>query len=166
MYVKIRRYAWADTLGSSPRLWGKRKPCRNRLDIHRFIPRLWGKLQGKQLSFVYDVADLCKTLLTVLLALATAAEAHKQLVPPGLRGELSRWLVEVSAGTFMGCVSGLVREQLWELCEGRADGSTAQMIWKAATPQGFDVQTHNLKGRYAERVDGVWLVAYINIYFI
>lgn len=79
-------------------------------------------------------------------------------VPPGLRGELSRWMVEVSAGVFVGCVSGLVREQLWTMCEGGADGGSLQMIWKAATPQGFDVRTHNPKGRYAEQVDGVWLV--------
>lgn len=79
-------------------------------------------------------------------------------VPSGLRGELSRWMVEASTGVFVGCVSGLVREQLWAMCQGRADGGTVQMIWKAATPQGFDVRTHNPKGRYAEQVDGVWLV--------
>lgn len=79
-------------------------------------------------------------------------------VPTGLRGKLSRWMVEASTGVFVGCVSGLVREQLWDMCEGHADGGTVQMIWKAATPQGFDVRTHNPKGRYAEQVDGVWLV--------
>jgi len=35
--------------------------------------------QGKQLSFVYDVADLYKTTLTVPLAFATAAEGQRQL---------------------------------------------------------------------------------------
>lgn len=79
-------------------------------------------------------------------------------VSPGLRGELSRWVVEISAGTFVGCVSALVREQLWDRCVGGAEGGTVQMVWKAATPQGFDVRTHNPKGRYAEQVDGVWLV--------
>ena len=79
-------------------------------------------------------------------------------VPEGLRGRLSRWMVEASAGVFVGCISGLVREQLWDMCKGQADGGTVQMIWKAATPQGFDVRTHNPKGRYAEQVDGVWLV--------
>ena len=35
--------------------------------------------QGKQLSFVYDVADLYKTTLTLPLAFATASEGHGQL---------------------------------------------------------------------------------------
>lgn len=79
-------------------------------------------------------------------------------VPPGLRGDLSRWMVEVSAGVFVGDVSALVREKLWEqCCEGVEDGS-AQLIHRAPTPQGFDVRTVNPRGRYAELVDGVWLV--------
>jgi CRISPR-associated protein Cas2 len=80
-------------------------------------------------------------------------------VPPGLRGDLSRWMIEVSTGVFVGDVSGLVREQLWEQCTGGAlEGGSAQLIHPAATPQGFDVRTLNPRGRYAERVDGVWLV--------
>jgi CRISPR-associated protein Cas1 len=35
--------------------------------------------QGKQLSFVYDIADLYKTTLTVPLAFASAAEGHDHL---------------------------------------------------------------------------------------
>ena len=78
-------------------------------------------------------------------------------VPQGLRGDLSRWMMEVSTGVFVGRISGLVRDELWErTCEGVKDGS-AQMIWRAATSQGFDVRTLNPKGRYVERVDGVWL---------
>lgn len=79
-------------------------------------------------------------------------------VPPSLRGDLSRWMIEVSSNVFVGDVSGLVREKLWEQCCGALDGGSAQMIHRAATPQGFDVRTRNPRGRYAEQVDGVWLV--------
>ena len=36
-------------------------------------------------------------------------------VQPSLRGELSRWLLEVKAGVFVGKLSALVREELWQL---------------------------------------------------
>lgn len=79
-------------------------------------------------------------------------------VPTSLRGNLSRWMVEASTGVFVGCLSGLVRDELWALCTDLADGGTVQMIWKTNTPQGFDVRTWNPRGRYTEQVDGVWLV--------
>ncbi len=33
-------------------------------------------------------------------------------VPAGLRGELTRWLLELKAGVFVGKVSAMVRERL------------------------------------------------------
>ena len=35
-------------------------------------------------------------------------------VPTSLRGELTRWMLEPKAGVFVGTMSALVREQLWE----------------------------------------------------
>ena len=32
------------------------------------------------------------------------------------------------------------------------------MMWRTNTAQGFDLRTANPKGRYAEQVDGLWLV--------
>ena len=48
-----------------------------------YAPGLGFIHQGKQLSFVYDVADLYKTLLTVPLAFGTVAEGHEDS-PGGL----------------------------------------------------------------------------------
>ena len=79
-------------------------------------------------------------------------------VPPGLRGEITRWLVEVGTGVFVGRASALVRDQLWDACAAKADGGTVRLIWRAATDQGFDVRVLNPRGRYAELVDGLWLV--------
>lgn len=46
-------------------------------------------------------------------------------VPPGLRGHLTRWLLEISPGVYVGFISARVRELLWErvvdfVAEGRA----------------------------------------------
>ena len=35
-------------------------------------------------------------------------------VPPSLRGELTRWLIEVQTGVYVGTVSAAVRDLLWE----------------------------------------------------
>lgn len=79
-------------------------------------------------------------------------------VPPGLRGEITRWLTEIGTGVYVGRASGLVRDQLWEACAARAEGGTVRLIWTAATDQGFSVRTLNPRGRFAEEVDGLWLV--------
>ncbi len=81
-------------------------------------------------------------------------------VAPGLRGELSKWMAEVGTGVFVGRLSATVRERLWAHCEREAtgDGGSALMVWRAATAQGFAVRSANPRGRYAEELDGVWLV--------
>lgn len=81
-------------------------------------------------------------------------------VPPGLRGELSRWLVEVRAGTFVGDPSALVRDLVWERAAAaaeEADGS-ALLLHNTPSAQGFAARTANPKGWFAEEVDGLWLV--------
>ena len=81
-------------------------------------------------------------------------------VPPGLRGLLSKWFVEVGTGVFVGRSSARVRERLWERIATEADeaGGSALLVHTAQTPQGFAVRTVNPKGRYAESVDGLWRV--------
>ena len=34
--------------------------------------------------------------------------------PPGLRGDLSKWLNEINAGVYVGRLSARVREELWD----------------------------------------------------
>jgi len=36
-------------------------------------------------------------------------------VPATVRGELSRWLIEPRKGIFVGQISAIVREKLWEV---------------------------------------------------
>ena len=78
-------------------------------------------------------------------------------VTPSVRGDLSRWLVEVSTGVFVGRVSGLVREALWDRCLQRAGAGSAMLIWRASNEQGFDLRAYQPKGRIPVNVEGVWL---------
>lgn len=78
-------------------------------------------------------------------------------VSPSLRGELSKWLIEAATGVFVGTVSKLVREQLWQKCMDRADGGTLTCIWRARNEQGFDLLNHNPKDRRLVDMEGIWI---------
>ncbi|WP_019991495.1 type I-E CRISPR-associated endoribonuclease Cas2e [Rudanella lutea] len=78
-------------------------------------------------------------------------------VSPSLRGDLGRWLIEVQAGVFVGRVSEVVREALWERATNRADDGTVTLLWRTSSEQGFDVRTWQPKQYVPINVDGIWL---------
>ena len=79
-------------------------------------------------------------------------------VPVGLRGELSRWFLEPKAGVFVGRVSALVRDLLWDkVCREKRQGA-ALMIYNADREQGFDIRTHGETSRRVEDFEGLLLI--------
>lgn len=78
-------------------------------------------------------------------------------VSPSVRGDLSRWLVEVATGVFVGRVSKVVREALWDRCLQRAGEGSALLIWRANNEQGFDLRSYRPKDRIPVNIEGVWL---------
>jgi CRISPR-associated protein Cas2 len=64
-------------------------------------------------------------------------------VPPSLKGELSKWLIEIATGVFVGSVSALIRIKLWEKCKEKCNDGRVTMVWKTNNEQGFDVKNHN-----------------------
>lgn len=64
-------------------------------------------------------------------------------VPTGLRGDLTKWLIEISAGVFVGDPGARIREELWERVVAESARGRAIMVYNAATEQGFAVRTHN-----------------------
>jgi len=75
-----------------------------------------------------------------------------------LRGELSRWLFEIKAGVFVGRVSALVREELWELIGAKLGKGSAVMLYSQRNEQGFDVRVIGDRSRTLEDIEGVLLV--------
>lgn len=63
--------------------------------------------------------------------------------PPGLRGDLTKWLMEISPGVFVGRPSARIRDQLWlravELCK---DGKVI-LVHSANNEQGLEYRVHN-----------------------
>lgn len=62
--------------------------------------------------------------------------------PSGLRGELTRWFLEVSAGVFVGKLSARVRERVWQRVVAGVGTGRASMVWSARTEQGLEFVTH------------------------
>jgi CRISPR-associated protein Cas2 len=79
-------------------------------------------------------------------------------VPTSLRGELTRWLLEPHAGVFVGSVSALVRDRLWEkVCSG-VKGGAATLIYSADTEQGYAMRQYGATRRELVDFDGLVLV--------
>lgn len=61
--------------------------------------------------------------------------------PEGLRGHLTRWLIEVAAGVFVGNPSARVRDRLWALLSERIGDGQVVMIEPAQNEQGWTIRT-------------------------
>lgn len=62
--------------------------------------------------------------------------------PVGLRGDLTRWLLEISAGVFVGKVSARVREHLWNRITTTCSDGSALMVYSADNEQRLEFKVH------------------------
>jgi CRISPR-associated protein Cas2 len=81
------------------------------------------------------------------------------IVPPSLRGEISRWLMPVDTSVFVGRVSAEIRDLLWTSTLERIGSGRAIQIWQAKGEQGFAMRAHNLANRSLVDMEGLTLVA-------
>jgi len=79
-------------------------------------------------------------------------------VPPGLRGELTRWLLEPKAGVFVGRLSAMVRQKLWEKACAEARDGSCLMIYSSDNEQGFRILSWGHSTRRVEDFEGLFLV--------
>jgi CRISPR-associated protein Cas2 len=79
-------------------------------------------------------------------------------VTAGLRGDLTRWLLEPRTGVFVGSVSAMVRDRLWErVCEGMRGGA-GMLIYTTDTEQGFAFRLWGDPSRVVRDFEGLALV--------
>ena len=88
-------------------------------------------------------------------------------VSPSLRGELTRWLIQPQAGVFVGTVSALVRDKLWDKVVGSLKSAKpaksghepgAMLVFTTSNEQGFDIRTTGTTDRSIEDFGGLLLV--------
>lgn len=78
--------------------------------------------------------------------------------PAQLRGELTRWLLEIRPHVYVGHVNARIRDQLWQkACDKLKDGSVLQ-IWNTAAEQGFTMRSWNEPTYRVREFEGVLLV--------
>lgn len=63
--------------------------------------------------------------------------------PAGLRGFLTRWLLEISAGVFVGNPSARIRDALWAEVQQYAGEGRALLAHTMNNEQGFTFRTHD-----------------------
>ncbi|MDD6268481.1 MAG: type I-E CRISPR-associated endoribonuclease Cas2e [Oscillospiraceae bacterium] len=80
--------------------------------------------------------------------------------PPKLRGDLSKWLLEINTGVYVGQVSARVREALWKrICDHISDGQ-ATMVFSAQNEQHMDFYVHNTSWKPVD-FDGIKLMKHL-----
>jgi len=80
-------------------------------------------------------------------------------VTPSLRGELTRWLLEPKANVFVGRVTTMVRDKLWDKVEKSTRGRTAAtLIYSSDNEQGFAIRQVGEPTRVVRDFEGLFLV--------
>lgn len=79
-------------------------------------------------------------------------------VTTGLRGELSRWLIEPHTGVFVGQVSARVRDRLWEKSVQRKKAGGVIQIWTTNTEQHYQIRMSGNTNRNLIEVEGLQLI--------
>lgn len=64
-------------------------------------------------------------------------------VPAGLRGHITRWLLEISPGVFVGHVSKRVRDELWERVLELVKDGRAIMVESVQGEQRLSFRVHH-----------------------
>lgn len=80
-------------------------------------------------------------------------------VAEGLRGHLTRWMIEVAAGVFVGNPSTRVRDRLWALLAIRVGDGQAIMVEPAQNEQGWALRTAGRDRWIPVDLDGLILSA-------
>lgn len=79
------------------------------------------------------------------------------VVPAGLRGHLTKWMLEISAGVYVGFVTARVRDLMWlRIVEMSGDGR-AIMVYTARNEQRLAFKVHKHQWEPAD-YDGVMLM--------
>lgn len=78
--------------------------------------------------------------------------------PTSLRGELTRWLLEPHPGVFIGHLSAMVRDRLWDKCCGQVKDGGIVQAWSTNNEQRFAMRTFGATRREIVDFEGLLLV--------
>lgn len=79
-------------------------------------------------------------------------------VPASLRGELTRWMLEVQTNVFVGSISAIVRDELWNHAREKARGGSGVLVHTSNNEQGFKFQMFGSAKRNVVDIEGLNLI--------
>lgn len=79
-------------------------------------------------------------------------------VSPGLKGELTRWLIEPKSGVYIGEVSARVRDLLWEKCIAKSGSGGVIQIWSTNNEQKFTLRMSGNTDREIVESEGLQFI--------
>jgi len=79
-------------------------------------------------------------------------------VDESLRGECTRFLLEVKAGIFLGTISAKVRELIWNTIKERVDEGGAILVFSYPNEQGFVMDMWGDPKRVVSDFEGLRLI--------
>ncbi|MDW7725506.1 MAG: type I-E CRISPR-associated endoribonuclease Cas2e [Candidatus Methanoperedens sp.] len=82
-------------------------------------------------------------------------------VPPGLRGRLAIWMLEIRTGVYVGDFSSKVRDMIWDNVKKGLGEGNAVMVWRAQNEAGYDFVTLGDNRRVPVDMDGIKLVSFL-----
>lgn len=78
--------------------------------------------------------------------------------PVGVRGEMTKWLLEPYPGVFIGNLNARVRDLLWDKCCNHKKVTGVLQVWNTNTEQGYFMRGYgNLKCEIVD-FDGLQLI--------
>jgi CRISPR-associated protein Cas2 len=79
-------------------------------------------------------------------------------VTAALRGKLTRWMLEIHAGVFIGTLSTRVRDRLWALVTGSRRLGACTIVSRTSNEQGFTMRSAGDPARSVVDYDGLLLL--------
>ena len=76
-------------------------------------------------------------------------------VPASVRGELTRWMLELRTGVFVGDLSAMVRDTLWKMICRKVRNGAGMLVHSAANEQGFEMHVYGDTSRAVEDFEGL-----------
>lgn len=81
-----------------------------------------------------------------------------ECAPENVRGELTRWFLELKPGVFVGNVNARIRDSLWERICTTDKANGAVMAYSSKTEQGFEMRLAGMPKRSIVELEGIFLV--------
>ena len=79
-------------------------------------------------------------------------------VSRSLRGELTRWLLEPRPGIFVGTVSAMVRDKLWDQVSRKIGDGAGILVYDSDNEQGFSMRLSGTPNRSIVDFEGLNLI--------